>query len=215
MTNAVIFDMDGVLIDSQPLHYEIDILVLTACGYHAQMTDVVSYTGQSNPDRWPKYKAAHNLPQTVPELIEMVEAQTRVVFNNAPLVAIDGILELLQWLRGKGFHIGIASSSSQELIGLVLAKTGIAHFFDAITSGEDVARSKPHPDVYLCAAKKANVPPEACYAIEDAPLGILAAKNAGCTCIAYTNPSTHGQVFDNADYVIKHFNQVLEIILCK
>jgi len=209
---AIIFDMDGVLIDSQPLHYKIDIRVINACDYPADLSTVTPYTGISNPQRWPKYKATLNLSPSPQELIEMAEAAMRDIFNETKLTPIDGVPALLQGIKELGLHIGVASASSLELVELVLGRTGIANFFDAITSGEDVKASKPAPDVYLRAAEKAGTDPAYCVAIEDAPVGILSAKNAGLTCIAYKNPNTHGQDFTYADYVIEHFDQCLEVI---
>jgi beta-phosphoglucomutase-like phosphatase (HAD superfamily) len=95
---------------------------------------------------------------------------------------------------------------------LVLEKIGVKNFFGFIVSGEDVTKGKPEPEIYLKAAEKAGNLPEKCVAIEDAPAGILAAKNAGLTCIAYRNPSTIGQEFSNADYVIDKFGEAFPII---
>jgi len=212
MKPAIIFDMDGVLIDSQPLHYEIDIRVLTACGYPASLSTVTPYTGISNPDRWPRYKTDLGLTESVEQLIKMAEQAMRDVFSQADIAAIDGIPGLLQGIKKMGLHCGVASASSHELIQMVLSRTGIAKYFDAITSGEDVSVSKPAPDIYLRAAEKAATLTTMCIAIEDAPVGILSAKNAGITCIAYTNPNTYGQVFTHADYVLTHFDECLPII---
>lgn len=212
MNLAVIFDMDGVLIDSQPLHYEIDMRVLRACGFDAQLSTVVPYTGMGNLDRWPKYKEDLNLPQEPAELIEMAEQTMREVFAAANLKPIDGIPELLNGIGVLGIRMGVASSSSQELIKLVLERTGLLKNFGVLISGEDVENGKPAPDIYLKAAEKMGVSPKLCVAIEDAPSGILAAKNAGVTCIAYKNPNTLGQDFENADYVISKFDDCFPII---
>jgi HAD superfamily hydrolase (TIGR01509 family) len=209
---AVIFDMDGVLIDSQPLHYELDMRVLRACGYPAQLETVVPYTGMGNPDRWPKYKKDLQLAESPERLIEMAEETMRDLFTHADLQPIDGIHELLAEIKNAGIRCGVASSSSHELISLVLEKIGVKNFFDFIVSGEDVTKGKPEPDIYLKAAEKAGALPQKCIAIEDAPAGILAAKNAGLTCIAYRNPSTIGQEFSNADYVINQFSECFAII---
>jgi len=212
LLKSVIFDMDGVLIDSQPLHYQIDIRVIQACGYPADLDTVTPYTGISNQDRWPKYREELNLSPSPEQLIEMAEQAMRDIFNETKLVASPGIPALLKGIKEMGLHCGVASASSHELIQLVLNRTGIAQYFDAITSGEDVSVSKPAPDVYLRAAGKAGYPPAQCIAVEDAPVGILAAKNAGFTCIAYKNPNTFGQDFTFADHVIDHFDQCLPII---
>ncbi|MCL1882290.1 MAG: HAD family hydrolase [Defluviitaleaceae bacterium] len=212
MNMAVIFDMDGVLIDSQPLHYELDIKVLKACGYPAQLSTVIPYTGMGNPDRWPKYKEDLGLSEEPERLIEMAEEAMRELFTTANLAAIEGIPMLLDGIKALGIRCGVASSSSHELINLVLEKIGLEKSFDFIVSGEDVSVGKPAPEIYLKAAEKAGVPPKTCIAVEDAPAGILAAKNAGIVCIAYRNPNTLGQEFGNASYVISNFDEAFPII---
>jgi len=208
MIKAVAFDMDGVLIDSQPLHYQIDMEVLKTCGYPAKLEDTTPYTGMSNPDRWPKYKAKLSLSQSVDQLIEL---QTKIMmdtFRSENLSPIDGIPSLLKHLNKNNIPCAVASSSSHELINLVLEKCQIRQYFAHLVSGEDVKNGKPAPDIYLKAAKAFGLNPEDCLAIEDAPSGILAAKNAGFTCIAYKNPNTYGQDFTHADYVVSHFDEV-------
>ena len=209
---AIIFDMDGVLIDSQPLHYELDMRVIKANNYPATLETVTPYSGMSNPDRWPKYKETLNLTESVENLIIMAEQAMRDIFLNTPLEPIEGIPQLLQELNVLDIHVGVASSSSHELIDMVLSRTKIAHHFNSLTSGEDVTAGKPNPDIYLKAAKKAQLPPHQCIAVEDSPAGILAAKNAGFTCIAYKNPNTYGQIFTHADYVIDSYSQAMKII---
>ena len=212
MPTAIAFDMDGVLIDSQPLHYEIDMAVLKTCGYPATLETVTPYTGISNPDRWPDYKKTLALPQSVDRLIEL---QTQIMidtFNNAGLVPIEGIPALLQFLQAQNIPCAVASSSSHELINLVLEKCKIGEYFTHLVSGEDVKAGKPAPDIYLKAAKTLGLPPEQCIAVEDSPMGIMSAKNAGFTCIGYMNPNTHGQDFTHADYMVSHFDECHEII---
>ena len=209
---AIIFDMDGVLIDSQPLHYEIDMRVIKACGYPAELSTVTPYTGISNPDRWPKYKDTLKLSPQTEELIKMSEEAMRDIFANADITAITGIQKLLQNLKAMEIPTGVASSSSHELIQMVLTRAEIGQYFDVIISGEEVEFGKPNPDIYLKAANKIGLSPEKCIAIEDAPAGILAAKNAGLTCIAYKNPNTYGQVFTHADYVVEKYDECIPII---
>jgi len=212
MSIAVIFDMDGVLIDSQPLHYALDVRVLNACGCPATLETVTPYTGMGNPDRWPKYKEDLNLSQEPQELIAMAEEAMRDIFSSANLPPIDGVSLLIDGIRAMGIQTGVASSSSHELISMILQKTGLSDKFDFIVSGEDVSEGKPSPEIYLKAVEKTGLAPENCVAIEDAPAGILAAKNAGVTCIAYKNPGTIGQDFTHASYVISKFDDAIPII---
>jgi HAD superfamily hydrolase (TIGR01509 family) len=207
MYQAVIFDMDGVLVDSQPLHYETDNPVLKKAGYPAVMETVVPYTGVSNPDRWPAYKKALNLEESIEVLIEWQTRMIYEIFESSDIKAIEGIPELLAYISEKGMKIALASSSQHRLIEIVLRKAGIGKFFDVIVSGEDVHKGKPAPDVFLYAAEKLGVAPVDCIVVEDAPSGIKAAKNAGMICIAYRNPNTYGQEFSLADYVADKYEE--------
>ena len=212
MNLATIFDMDGVLIDSQPLHYEVQLQVLKACGHDATLSTVAPYSGMSTPDLWNKAKEDLGLTQEPEELIKMAEQFMLDLFANTNLQPIEGIPTLLEGIKAMGIKLGVASSSPPELIKMVLNKIGIADRFDIIVSGEDVAEGKPAPDIYLAAAEKAGVTPNMCIAIEDAPVGIAAAKNAGCVCIAFSNPNTLGQNFDRADYTVHRFDDCFPII---
>jgi len=214
MIKAIAFDMDGVLINSQPLHYEIDMMVLKECGFLATLDTVTPYTGLSNPDRWPKYKESLGLGKSVDRLIFLQEMFMAEIFNAANLTPIEGVQALLQYLKEKNIPCAVASSSSHELIDLVLTKCQIKQYFTHIISGEDVLNGKPAPDIYIKTAKAFDILPQNCIAIEDSKMGILSAKNAGFVCIGYVNPSTHGQDFTHADHVITHFDECKELIKC-
>jgi HAD superfamily hydrolase (TIGR01509 family) len=136
----------------------------------------------------------------------------RDIFTNAALSPIAGIPELIDGIKQLGIPCGVASSSSHELIELLLEKIGCDSCFDFVVSGEDVVEGKPAPDIYLKAAEKAGIEPKMCIAVEDAPAGILSAKNAGLVCIAFSNPSTLGQDFSNANYKIDKFDEAFPII---
>jgi len=207
MYKAVIFDMDGVLIDSQNFHYQADIDVIIKAGYSANMETVVPYTGISNPDRWPKYKESLNLAHDTETLINWHREKIETLFKKECKETIPGIPELLKYISEKGLKIALASSSHPELINIVLQQTGISSYFEAIVSGEDVENGKPAPDVFLCAAEKISVLPEHCIVIEDSPVGIKAAKNANMACIAYKNANTHNQDFSLADYVASDYKE--------
>ena len=210
MYEAVIFDMDGTLVDSQHLHYETDMAVLIRAGFPAKMADVVPYTGISNPDRWPKYKQSLNLVPSVETLIQWQTEMVIDIFERSNMEPLPGIPELLAHIAAKNKPIALGSASQPELIHLTLKKLDITHYFKVVVSCEDVKRGKPSPDVFLKAAEKLGVKPENCIVVEDAPVGVQAAKNAGMTCIAYRSPHTHGQDFSLADYVAGHFKECLD-----
>lgn len=208
MIKAVIFDMDGVLIDSQPIHYKGDIEVLKYYGVEVDLEAVKPYTGMSNPDRWPKYKEAYRLPQTVDEIIN---TQVRVImelFEKEDLQPVDGLMKLLEMLKAHRIKMAVASSSSLDLIRLVLKKIRAEAYFDEIISGEEVAVGKPAPDIFIRAAEKLQTTKEECIVIEDSSNGVNAACNAGIKCVAYINPTTGPQDLSRADVAIDSFHKI-------
>jgi HAD superfamily hydrolase (TIGR01509 family) len=199
MIKAIIFDMDGVLLDSQPLHYKIDIAVLARAGYEATLDTVKPFTGMSNPDRWPKYKEVLGLQPSTGQLIDWANEIMLEMFEKEPLTPINGIPQLINMLKAKNMPLAVASSSSHALIDLILEKIGLTGRFDVLVSGEDVKIGKPAPDVFLYAAKRLSTVPDACLVVEDSTNGILAAKRAGMVCVAYKNRE------GDADYVIDKY----------
>jgi len=210
MYKAVIFDMDGVLVNSQSIHYETDMAVLQKAGHAAQLTDVTPYAGIANHDRWPKYRESLNLEPSAETLIEWQTALIEENFTKLPLESLPGISELLAHIADRKLPAAVGSASQPALIDLVLRKLDIAHYFQAVVSCEDVARGKPAPDVFLAAAEKLGIAPRDCIVVEDAPAGVQAAKNADMACIAFRSPHTLAQDFSLADYVVDHFAECIK-----
>ena len=207
---AVIFDMDGVIIDSQPLYHEFDIRMLKQFGHPATKETVIPYSGLTSVDRMTKYKKDFGLSDSVEELVKMSIDSIKEVFQTHDIAPIDGIPELLSYVENAGMFIGVASSTSHELIELILKRLDVLHYFEKIVSGEDVKEGKPAPDVYLKAAEVFGVLPHECVAIEDSLMGMRSAKAAGFTCIAYRNSYT--QDYSCADYVVDCFSEIVHIL---
>ena len=211
MKKAIIFDMDGVLIDSQPLHFEVDIRVLQQFGYPATLQDVEKYAGMSNPDRWAKYKRDYDLQATENELIEAHIIALKNLFDSKEgLKPIKGIVQLLQMLKEKDLQMSVASSSSYDFVHMVLDKLKISEYFDIIVSGEDMEKSKPAPDIFLATARKHNVSVEDCVVIEDSHNGVSAAKAANIFCIGYINKTSGEQNISKADIIINDFHKLVQ-----
>lgn len=202
---AVIFDLDGVLIDSQPFHFEVDILVLREAGIECGLEVVQRYAGMANRDRWAKYRKDFSLGKTSEELIEIHVKIMNEYLDTARLEPIDGVRELLEFLAAKKIKLAVASSSSHSFIGRVLRKINAESFFDIITSGEDVPNGKPAPDVFLLAASMLGEKPEDCVIIEDSSNGVAAANAAGIRCIGYVNKSSGEQNLSGADVIIDSY----------
>lgn len=205
---AFLFDMDGVIIDSEPLHFEVEMMTMDYLGLTATKEYLEQFVGMTNPEMWKRVKEEHQVPHTVEEIIDYQIAKKLNHLDKADLEPIDGILELIQDLQMNGIAIGLASSSPRSFIERVLTKFQINQHFNSIVSGEEVANGKPAPDVYLEAARVLGVSPEDCYVLEDSRNGVLAAKKAGMRCIGYRNPNSGNQDLSAADVVVDSIRDI-------
>lgn len=197
---AVIFDMDGVLVDSEPLHLEALNEVLAAEGHRLTEAEYLAYVGVA--DEWAdliRRKGLRHAPEHYRERYH--QAVLRAL--RRPLRPQPGVAALLDGVRARGLKVGLASSSRREWVAATLAALGFADRFDAVVSGEMVSRGKPAPDIFLLAAERLGVPPERCLVVEDAPAGVAAAKAAGMTVVAVRTPYTAGARLDAADLVLE------------
>ena len=200
MIKAFIFDMDGVIIDSEPLHFELNRRIMRDFGLELPDETFHPYVGITNEQMWAELIDRYRLNTTVAELQEKESLLKPEVFRD--LQPIKGIRELLANLKRDGIAIGLASSSVREFIEMVLEKLEIRGYFQAIVSGEEVERSKPEPEIFLRAAKLLNVKPADCVVLEDAMHGVIAAKRAGMKCIAFQNPNSGRQDLSRADKIV-------------
>ena len=177
---GVLFDMDGVVLDTEKLYARFWAEAAHALGYPMTyeqalgMRSLNSAAGQAKLESYfgPGVSRAEMRKKRV-ELMDAYVAQFGVE-------AKPGIHELLDYLKGQGIRTAIATSSPMERAKSYLDSLGLTAKFDCICSGHDVAQGKPAPDIYLKAAASIGVPPENCLAIEDAPAGIESAHRAGC-----------------------------------
>ncbi len=210
MLKAVIFDMDGVIVDSEPIHFEIDKRVLGSCNVNATDEILLPYVGTTNPDMWKDLKEKYDLKLSVDELIGLQTEMKIKVLNEIELVPIKGIRELLNDLRQNNIVTAVASSSPRYFIEAVLSKTNINGFFKDIISGEEVPRGKPSPDIFLKMAEILEVDPEECVVIEDSENGVKAALAAGMKCIGFVNPNSGPQDLSRASAIV---NSICEVNL--
>ena len=194
--------MDGVIIDSEPLHFESDRMVMREFGVELTDEELNRYVGVANPQMWAELKDKYNINLTIDELLERQHANKLKLLKEIQLDTISGIDELILDLQKKGIAIALASSSSREFIELVLEKLGITECFQVIVSGDEVEKGKPEPDIFLKAAELLKVAPENCIVLEDAEHGVNAAKKAGMKCIGFINPNSGNQDLSKADKVV-------------
>jgi HAD superfamily hydrolase (TIGR01509 family) len=182
---AVVFDLDGVLVDSEHVWDEVREELARERGGRWHERAQVEMMGMSSTE-WSRYMHDVVGLSASPEEIndEVVRRMQARYANDLPL--IDGAVDAVERLVGS-FRLGLASSSNRQLIDAVLARAGLARFFDVTLSSEEVARGKPAPDVFLEAARRLDVAPERCAAVEDSGNGVRAAHAAGMRVIAVPN----------------------------
>jgi beta-phosphoglucomutase family hydrolase len=209
---AVIFDLDGVLIDSEPLHAMADNQILIESGIHAPEQYFDRFLGVTNRDMWEEIKKDYSLKLSIEELMELQMPLKLKLLEEMDLEPIQGITELLEDLKKRDIPMAIASSSPRQFIEKVIEKIGVKQYFTIWISGEEVERGKPEPDIFLKAAGLLNVKPDACIVIEDSASGTIAAKRAGMKCIGYRNVNSGNQDLSNADLIIDEI-QIADINL--
>lgn len=206
---AFIFDMDGVLIDSENLYKGIEKELFDGVGIVMDHEEHISYQGSSNPVMWSRIKEKHGLSVPLEELVHMTEVKVVNYFNAMPVIQpMPGVVELLARLKEKKIKLALASSSSIDVITIILAKTGLGHFFQEVADCTEAGAGKPDPAIFLLAQKKLGIPKENCVIIEDSTNGIMAALAAGIYCIAYNGPGSEHQDQSAADRIIKDFAEI-------
>jgi len=206
--NAVIFDMDGVLVDSEPVILAAAIKGLEEFHVHAKPEDFTPFIGAGE-DRFIGGVAEK---YGVPYKPEMKARVYQIYLEIVPhtLKVYPGTKTLLERLKGDGFDMALASSADFIKIKANLEVAGISPgFFKVILSGEDVVQKKPSPDIYLSTARKLQRPPQSCIVIEDALNGVKAAKAAGMKCIGIATSFGSGQLYEaGADIVCNDISDV-------
>ena len=204
---AVIFDMDGVIIDSEPMQ------TMREFGVNISKDELNKYVGTTNEymlnDLINKYK----IQKSIKEILEYKMELTIRRIKETKINAISGIPELLISLKHNNIKTAIGSSSPKELIITVIEKFQLGKYFDCIVSGDEVKEGKPKPDIYLEVSKRIGVNPEECIVIEDSRNGVLAAKNAGMKCFGFRNVNSGNQDLSKADIIVDSIRNIdIEII---
>jgi HAD superfamily hydrolase (TIGR01509 family) len=203
---AVIFDMDGVLVDTEPLYFSIARRIFDRLGMHVRTEQLHSFVGVSAATVWETLVREFKLTQQVEELVKAEkEEQYRTLSDIPSLRPIEGIIPLLEALNERQINLSIASSSPKEIIALILEKTGLSSRFHAVVSGEDVVNGKPHPDIYLRSSEELGIAPGHCVVIEDSPHGVAGAHTAGMMCVGFQNRNSGGQNLSGADLIVTDF----------
>ena len=209
MIQTVIFDMDGVIVDTEPVHHYAYVQHFKQLNIDVSPEMYASFTGNSTKNIYERLKETYNLAQDVQTLVET----KRNLFNDAfdskeDLYLLDGVEDLIKDLYSNGMQLVLASSSANVTIERIFDRFNLHHYFTHKVSGEDFPKSKPHPAIFLKAAELAQTPVENCIVIEDSTNGIQAAKSADIYCVGYDSFHSKLQDYSKADRVITHFNEL-------
>ena len=206
---AVIFDMDGVIIDSEPLYFQIQEELFNDLGFTVSNSEYDTFIGAGMKLMWERLCSKHNIQFTVAELIIMNNEVIYNSFNNSDsLQTIDGFISFLTLIKTMGMKTAVASSTSKKIINVILSKLGIIDEFDIIVSSEEVFKGKPEPEIFIEAAKRLNIDPGKCIVIEDSTNGVKAAVKAGMKCIGFSNKNSGDQDLTLANAIVENFTNI-------
>ncbi|WP_367753733.1 HAD family hydrolase [Flavobacterium sp. WC2430] len=209
MIQTVIFDMDGVIVDTEPVHRYAYFQQFGELQIDVTEEMFTSFTGNSTRNTFQKVKDIFQLNHDVEDLIQ----RKRTIFNDAfdkkaDLELLAGVENLIKDFHKKGMQLILASSASKVTIERVFNRFKLHDYFTHIVSGEDFPMSKPHPAIFEHAASLSVAPKENCIVIEDSTNGIKAAKAAGIFCVAYNSFHSKDQDLSEADVIINHFSDI-------
>ncbi len=214
---AIIFDMDGVVLDSMPTHVQTWQQALAPLGIELAADDL--YPLEGVPTELTAQKLTEKFlgrPCSAEEAQRLAGAKRAYFRQIFEPKLVPGIGPLLHDLHGRGYRLGLVTGSARSVVDESLAPTGVAALFDAVVTGDQVARGKPDPEPYRIAAERLGLPPAECLAVENAPLGIRSAKGAGMGCVALeTTLSAEQLTAAGADRVFEQARSLRAWILAR
>jgi len=208
---AVIFDFDGTLVDSEENYYLADKKLLFKYGINFTQAMKKEFIGTGNYEMMKKLRIKYSIDESAEKLTqEKNDIYLEIALNNTKIYPkmmdfLNGVIELK-------YKVAVASGSSPNILKELLNSTGLTQYFEIVVSSEDAIRGKPSPDIFLETAKRLNVDPSKCCAIEDSKYGVMSAKSAGMLCIGvpYLTTPPLDPIFEKADLLfskgMKEFN---------
>ena len=206
---VVIFDMDGVIVNSEPLHQECEREIFRELDISLTQEEHDRFLGVSGSDMWKQVIDRFDLKESVEYLVDIQnDCFIKKLEKSNPLPVIKGVKDLIKCLSENQIVLMLASSSSQRVVNKVLTICHLKDYFKYIISGSDVLNSKPAPDIFLKAAKTGGVNPDHCIVIEDSDNGIEAARKAGMKVIGFLNGFNSEENVSEADMIVSDFSEI-------
>lgn len=208
MLRAVIFDMDGVMVDSEPQHGKAAIEVLKRYGINADMEYHEQFIGSSTENMAKQVVEQNHLSVSPEQLLEELNQAKRDIHRREGYIPLPGIQEMIPLLTHAGFKLAIASSSNPGEIETALKSIKLKKYFDKLVSSSHTEHPKPAPDIYNLVLKELGVNPAEAIVVEDSANGVAAAKAAGLPCVGYVNPHSGNQDLSQADVLLESFEGI-------
>lgn len=209
MIHGVLFDMDGVLLDSEEFITRAGILMFNEKGFEVKESDFKPFTGMGENRFLGGVAEKYNIPFNQ----DIDKARAYAIYeriSHGQLKPLPGVREFIEKCRRKKLKLAIATSADEVKMRINLRETGLSEkLFDVLVNGLEVQHKKPHPEIYLLAAKRLGLDPAHCLVVEDAISGLRAAKAAGCKCLAITS-SFSADDFKDADWIVKDLSEAPE-----
>ncbi len=209
MLKAVLFDMDGVIVDSEPIHRVAYQKMFDEFEIEVSPELYASFTGKATLPICQYICSSFNLKISPEILVACKRKYFKELFDeDTSFKLLEGVLELIQEYHKKALVLVLASSASMININRIFKRFDLDPYFISKLSGADLKASKPHPEIFKNAAKASGFLPSECMVIEDSTNGINAAKAAGIYCVGYNSVYSKNQSYDDADLIITNFNEI-------
>ncbi|MFK7748553.1 MAG: HAD family hydrolase [Kordia sp.] len=209
MLKGVLFDMDGVIVDTEPLHHKAYYQMFDEVGIAVSPALYQSFTGQSTINICKRLCDHFKLTKAPETLVQLKRKSFKHLFANDPsLTLIDGVLDIIKEYHDRELKLVLASSASMMTIDNVFERFDLNQYFMAKFSGADLQQSKPHPEIFEKAAYATGYARTNCMVIEDSTNGIKAANAAGIFCVGYDSPHSKNQDYSTANMVISDFKEI-------
>ena len=213
MKKAVIFDMDGLMIDSERVTYRCYREVMGEMNYDISLDFYTTLLGKNVAWATEKFAQAYGKDFPFPEVLKNVHIRMNDIFETEGVPVKKGLVELLDYLKTNNYKTIIASSSSRNRVLHITEMAGILKYFDDAICGDEVTQSKPHPEIFLNACKKLGVEPSEALVLEDSEAGILAAHNAAIKVICIVDMKYPDKEYEEKTYqILESLDQVIDLL---
>ncbi|MGL4677199.1 MAG: HAD family hydrolase [Brevinema sp.] len=214
MYKSILFDMDGLMIDSETIYITYFTKKLAELGYSLTEDMFKGQMGLGIPEEADYFIKCFNINRTTEEMVRFLDTegmQANIIKNNERLETMPGLFELISHFKGR-LSYAIATGSSTPFRDFVVQQLGLADTFSVFVSAEEVQKGKPNPDIYLEAAYRLGSDIGQCIVLEDAPAGVIAGKTAGAFVIAVPNEWSKDHTFDQADVICSSLFEARDLI---